>query len=123
MKLSKWQMLIVLAALAVLLLGAATSPLVYALLLIGARVVLLTYSAQRGVELIGGAARDLMAFLSGLGGLLYILGIAAELLGLANINGRDLDFLVRAVGIAFMVLPLAVAGLPRRARLALGLVC
>lgn len=121
MKLANWQMVILLAALAVLLLGAATSPVLYALLLTGSRLVLLAYSAQRAVELLGGVARDLLAFLAGLGGLLYVLGILSEWSGVGDVNGRDLDFLVRAVGLAFLVLPLALSGLPSRARRALGL--
>lgn len=111
---------LVLLLVLVLLAGAAMSPVMYALVLWLGRFVVLTLAMSRAVVLMSGEVCDLLDFLVGVGGLLYVVGILADVFGLPNINGRDVDFLVRAVGGAFLVLPLALAVLPRRVRSALG---
>ncbi|MEF2280397.1 hypothetical protein V3W47_19050 [Deinococcus sp. YIM 134068] len=93
----------------------------YDAVLTAARAVILVYSAQKAVELLYGTMTDAEDFLAGVGGLLYTCGIVGELAGAPHVNGRDLDFLVRAVGGAFLVLPLVLSSLPRPVRRSLGL--
>jgi hypothetical protein len=120
-RLTLMQRVMILTALSTALLLAVTVPPLYDVLLWMFRLVLVTYAVQKAVELMGPVVGDPLGFLAGVGGILYGSGLILEQLGLRNINGRDLDFLVRVIGLAFLVLPFALAGLPRRTRQRIGL--
>lgn len=112
--------LLILLALLLFLAGASLSPDLYDLAVGTAFCVVAAYAAQNAVEMLGGACRGVLGFIAGVGGVVYLCGLALMLLQLAPLNGRDLPFLVRLVGAAFMVLPLVLHRLPVRVQRSLG---
>jgi len=76
------------------------------LVLFVARVVLIMFCARHGILLVGNAARTYAEVSSGLGGVMYVIGVGLDYAGLAHmIPGYDLSRVMCAVGIALAVLP------------------
>ena len=76
------------------------------LVLFAARVVLIMFCARHALLLLGNAVRTYAELLSGIGGLMYVIGVAIDYAGLAGlIPGHDLSRLVCAIGLALAVLP------------------
>lgn len=103
-----------------LLLAATVAP-VYVLTLSLGRAVLLLFAGRFTVLLLSGQTRGLLAFLAGLGGALYVLGLVLGGLGVQAAPGLDLGVLLKAVGFAFLVLPFVLGSLPPVVRRSLGL--
>lgn len=103
----------------VLLVGALSHEL-YDVLVLAALSVLMFHAGQLAVKLLSGECRDLLSFIAGLGGVLFLGGsVVGWGLPLPLLNGRDFSFLVRVVGLAFLVLPFVIEHLPARMRRAL----
>lgn len=110
---SKW-VLFPVVILVALLSGAMFNP-AYILVLSLARLTTALYGARMAAGFITGRVRGFYAFLGGLGGALYIVALIPDLLKHPiHIAGRDVPFLARAIGIAFLFLPLLLQSLPQR---------
>lgn len=111
---------LILLAVLLLLAGASISPELYDLAVFAAYGALTFVAAQNAVYLLRGHCNDALSFLGGLGGLLFLFGAALTVSGLEFVSGRDVAFLVRLLGVAFLVLPLILHRLPRRVQTFLG---
>lgn len=68
------------------------------------RSVIIAYAVHQAIIALAGMADDMLELFSGLGGLMYLVGV--HLWTIQSYQGRyDLDLLLRVLGIALMLLP------------------